>query len=384
MPGTFDDLNLNPLIVVEDDKENKVLPNEIDKIEKVIDEKDKPADKTNKGPKLAELEIDEDEDSKEKVIDSTKSAPAKVTPTETTDNESVKQWAKYYQEIGLLEGLDVDTFDGSAEDLNDLILEGQVTKINDGIEGYKQSVPQLVKDLLATWEDGADENTLRRLVEIKADSLSLDKIKDDDFKSNKELQKQVLVEYLQKTTQMSDKQITKHVNRLDELDELEEESTEALTKSKVLLKQEVDYIAKETKRQTEARSVEIADNQKKLKDAIKSTKEVITGIQITEGEKKDIENLIFSPVGRYQNGSPQFYVQKLYDEDPTGMMIKMNYLAVITKGFTDWSKIEKKATTAASKKVDYVFNSPPPKGVTQKVSTETDDWRSNLRKLKQK
>ncbi len=371
----FDELNLNPLLVVDDKEEGRQLPNEKDKSEDVVDT----TKVVNAKPELPTLEIDEDVVGKK----DDKVEPNNEDTTSTaTNNESVKQWAKYYQELGLIKGLDIDKFEGTQEDLTNKILEDDLDRVNSGIDEYKNSVPKIVQEILQHWEDGAPEESLRRVVEIKAESVSLNKITDTDFKTNKELQKQVLSNYLQKTTRMTDAKIKKHVERLEELDELEEESVEALTQSKVLLKQEEDYIKETTKKQQEEYQAQILDTQKKLKEGIKGTKEVITGINITEKEKKDIESYIFNPVGRYADGSNQFYVQKLYDEDPIGMTIKMNYLAVVTKGFTDWSKIENKATTVATKKVDSVFNQPPPKSSVPYVSTGSTDFRANLRGLK--
>lgn len=382
--GLFDEMNLNPLTVADDSDTERKLPNDTSLVEDTIDTdkiKPEPVNTKNVKPSLGEIEVDVEEDTTNLPDNKNQATDTSTDVDEDQDKEIVKQWANYYKEINLLENLDVDTFEGTMEDLRDKVLEDSIDRINNGIEEYKSSVPQVVQDILAHWEDGADSDTLRRVVELKAEAIDLNKIDASTFKSDKETQKKVLTSYLQKTTRMTDAKIKKYVDQKEELLELEDEATEALTESKVLLKQEEEHIKASTKVTNENREKTILANQTKLKDTIKGTTEVITGIKLTDGEKKDIENLVFNPVGRYSNGQPQFYLNKLFEDDPIGMSVKLNYLASVTKGFTDWSKIEKKAVTTATKKVDSVFNTPPPKGKRTPVTTESGDWKENLRKF---
>lgn len=371
----FDDLDFNPLIEVMSDEEEKAGKAAIT----VNTTEDPDDEKKKKVATIVDETIEVDEDSEdEKPNNPNEGFP--VNSNETSD-EVLKQWFSFYKEKGMI------AEDVNEEDLEDFdsLLEAaaakQLADTNSFVESYKDSLPKQIKDLMEVWEEGAEEEAFNKIINIKREQVKLDKLDDESIKSDVDIQKNLVREYMLKTTSLSEEKINKHIERLAGIEELEEEAISASTELKDILSKEETRIKEASKASAIENAKRITEQKASIKEYINKTKAVIDDIQVTDTERKEVENYIFNPVAKDQNGNPIFYIQKLMMEDPTGMAFKLNYLAVATKGFTDWSKITKKAITKASKKVDITFN-PPPSGTRQKVSSQAGDWREDLKRLK--
>ena len=62
-------------------------------------------------------------------------------------------------------------------------------------------------------------------------------------------------------------------------------------------------------------------------------------------------------VGQDNNGNPMNYVMQMRSKDPVKFDMAVTYLADLTKGFTDWSKISKTAKTNAVKEFEKTLQS---------------------------
>ena len=62
-------------------------------------------------------------------------------------------------------------------------------------------------------------------------------------------------------------------------------------------------------------------------------------------------------VGEDENGTPQNFVMSMRAQNPIGFDLAVTYLADVTKGFTDWSKIKKAGKTSAVKDFEKALSS---------------------------
>lgn len=88
---------------------------------------------------------------------------------------------------------------------------------------------------------------------------------------------------------------------------------------------------------------------------VNSTDEVIKGIKIGAKTKEDLIKQIITPVGNDKAGKPINAFYKAYNEDPIKNQVIQNYLFMVTKGYTDFSKINNAATSKASREIDEVL-----------------------------
>lgn len=369
--GIFDNLDFNPLISVETDEEEAALAAVAPEVKTKEEEEEEEKPSETKDEFIIEVEEDETPDN----------TPINRQDEQNTDNDSVKQWAAVYKEKGMLpEEVDTEEIQ-DFDDLLEKLQEQQLLASQALVESYKNSLPDKIKQLVETWEEGAEEEAFNKVLATKKEQVKLEKLDEDSIKGNIDTQKAILKTYLLKTTKLTEEKIDKHISRLESIEELEEEALTTAKELKDLLQNEEQEIKEKVKQNQIKRAEQAIKQKENLKSTISKTKAIIGDIQVTDGEKKEIENYLFNPVAKDQNGNPIFYIQKLMLDNPEEMTVKLNYLAVVTKGFTDWSKITKKAETKAAKKIDTTFN-PPPKQISNKKQTGSGDWRDNLKGFK--
>lgn len=378
----FNDLNLNPLIVVEDDNDAKNVQDQ--DIDTDTDEGSEHVDDKNKGkgtqrqePLTIEVDdTDEDEDE----IPLGERHDHEDDDSEV-DSDGLKAWVTFYREKGLIAEDVKDEDITDTESLFEKLREQQLSTANVLLESYKAQLPKEVRDLVEAWEDGAEGEAFKKVMGLRAEQIEFEKLTPESIKGSVDTQKNVVRNYLKRTTKHSDDKIEKYIKRLEDMEELEEEAVANAEELKTLVETEQKSI-RETAKAAEAKRVKDAQEQREdIVKFIKDTKAIIPDLNVTEGEKKEIENLIFSPVAKDANGNPVFYLQKLFSENPKEMAVKINYLAILTKGFTDYSKLFKKAETRVAKTVDKLLETKPPKSKTKNTKTEDDSWKENLRRI---
>lgn len=378
--GVFNDLNLNPFIVEEDDANGNVIK-DLDNDDDSNGDKSKENQNQNQNNKKeVTLEIEEDEEDETPIR---KNDVTSQNDEEDLDSDGLKQWTNFYREKGLIAE---DTKDEDITDIESLfekLQEQQLATANSLLDSYKAQLPKEIKDLVDAWEDGAEGEAFKKVIGLKAEEVEISKLTSETIKGNVELQKNVIRDYLKRTTKYNEARIEKEVKRLEDLEELEEEAQANAAELKTIVEEEQKNIRETAKVREKERTEAAIRHREDLQKYIKETKEIITDVVLTEGERKEVENLIFNPVAKDQNGNPVYYIQKLFNDNPKEMAVKINYLATLTKGFTDWSKLMKKAETRVNKKVDDLLNIRPPKSNKKETSNTNDSWKDNLRRLQQ-
>lgn len=331
----------------EEEKKDNLENDGLIEIPEVDDENDSNDDSDDK--KKAGKKDDEEEE--EEVDDKSKN--------NSSQEELLKGWGEYFKENEILAEDDLEGFNGTPDSLIEAFKKREIRVGLEMVDDYKSQLPDMLKYLADNWEDGVP---LTDLLNIKSNQIRYENITDEKIEQSVDTQKAVYADYLRKTTKYSEAKIEKEVSRLVELDELKDESKDALKELKAIEAEAEEIIKKETKKQREAR---IEANKKAIQTyekTAKSIKEVIPGIKIDQKLQEEILRKTIDPVGVDGNGNNVSYIQSIRNEDPYTFDIKLNYLMVLTKGLTDFSKITNTITTKATKDLNKVLNTAAPKG----------------------
>lgn len=285
---------------------------------------------------------------------------------ESTPEEALKHWSDFFKENSILNEEDLEGFNGSIESLSKAFEKREIRTGLEMVEDYKSQLPDTIKYLAENWEEGVP---LTDILNIKSNQIKYAGISDEKIEENVDTQKMIYREFLKKTSKFSEAKIDKEVNRLLDTDELKDEAKEALSELKKLESDAEETLRKETKKEQERRRDENYKIIKSYEKASKELKEVIPGVKLTEKEQKDIFDKTINPIGIDGNGNAVSYLQSLRDQDPIGHDLKANYFALITKNYTDFSKITNSVTTKATKDLSKMLNSPPPKAGKDNINT---------------
>jgi len=267
---------------------------------------------------------------------------------------ALKEFAKVLVENEVFQTLNIEEYDGSIEGLKDAIYN-QAKEIADERDA---SLPAVIKELIDNYEEGVP---LEELIKIKSSEIKYSSLDTEKIKEDESLQKQIYKDYLKKTTSFNDTRIEKEINRLVDLGELDKEVEEALPELVTLEKKKEKQLKEEVKQKQELQKKQQEETLKSIKTTTESfkNKEIVPGIKLTDKDVSSIYKSLTTPVGYDENGAPMSALHKLRSEDPIGFEVRLNYLATLTKGFTDFTPVIKKAGTVATKKLENTINSQP-------------------------
>lgn len=300
------------------------------------EQEEKPKKAAKKIAKTEEFEI-EDESEEEESDNS-----------EGTDEDEVKGLYKAVAKQFVNDGVftvDVDDFDGSPESFKGLM----INELEEWKKTYLEALPAVVKDLAENWEEGVD---LEKLIKVKSEQIRYSQIKEEALADSKELQKQVVRDFLKSTTKFSDQRIAREIERLEDTDELKQESFEALKEIKAIKLEEEEEIKQQEKEAI--KQAQLADK-KRLEDlqkTIEGTNEFVPGVKLSNAEKRDLFRFMTVPIGESETGEPVSQILAHRSKDPVGFDIKLAYF--VKAGFFDgdFNKITKKVTTKVLSKFE--------------------------------
>ncbi len=288
-----------------------------------------------------QVELDPDE-TEEEVKDTKEDEP------EVSANKVIAGWLSQNELLSYKE----DEFEDSEEFIKNKYNETIEAKAKEEVEAYKASLPEDFREALENLEAGVP---WQELAHTEAKMAEYSSIKMEDLKEDVSLQKEVVKQHLMSVGYDEDEADTK-IEKLEENLMLEEES---FTSIKKLVKSETKYkeqLIAESKMQAEEFRKEQEVKLKQFEDSVKSIKEIVPGLKVTEKELKEILNLTTKIVGKDKNGRPINGLKKLEMEDPN-FLAKVAYFAGVLKFNIEPLQIA--ATTAATKKVKETANSQP-------------------------
>lgn len=265
--------------------------------------------------------------------------------SEETQTSPFTPYAKFLIEEGILSNLNLDEFDGTAEALK----KAQANEINNGIEAYKNSLPREVKFLVDNYEAGVPFD---KILEISSRQIEYQSIEESSITDNEDLQKNLVKDYLKRTTRFSDEKIEKHINQLADLSELEDEARDALSNLVDFEKQELEA-AKEKAIADQNAAIEMQKKEiERLDKYLDETEEIIPNIKIPKVIKDKIKANLTTPVAQDEYGN-QFNKVGLYRaNNPMQFEVVLNYLFEVTNEFKDWSALGKAGKRSALKELE--------------------------------
>lgn len=277
-------------------------------------------------------EGNEDGDSQEEDTGSEENEKGEDADTDESKSNSSSPlipYAKYLKEEGILPNFNLEEFDGSIEGLR----EGMFKEIMGGIDAYKESLPETLKHLINNYEEGVP---LERLLEINSQKTKYTSITEEELE-NEDIQKSLVREYLTQTTKFSKEKIEKEINRLADLQELEEEAKTILPELVALQMEEEKAAIEQVRIQRENEERQRLQQLEELRTAVESIEEVIPGNKLSTSMKQRIYKNLTTPVAHTEQGMPVNKLGAYRIKNPVQTEIILNYIFEATNEFKDWS-----------------------------------------------
>lgn len=247
--------------------------------------------------------------------------PSKKEQTSSSSLPSLKVLANALYEKGVLSELDSSKLENASEDEAEVIIELIKAEIDKNVTSYRTGLPKTIQDLIENYEDNVP---LDRLINLKSTKMRLDSISDEQIKGNVDLQKLVISENY-KRLGMSEARIAKRIQQFEDLDQLEEESVDALADSKAFMEESIEKERITAKEQTKKFEDERKASLKSLQEDINETAFLVKDIKLSDREKKDLYESMTVPVGKDKNGNPMNKVMVTREKNPVGFEKLLHY-----------------------------------------------------------
>lgn len=257
------------------------------------------------------------------------------TPDPTPDPEpepegSFIPFIKHFADKGVLDLDENEEIEDSEEALEAVVEKTVTTRIKNGIDGYKQSLPEDGQKFLEFVENGGNPADFHKYYYQEATFESFD-ISDEDN------QKYVVKEAL-KLEGYSDEEIEDEIADAIDLGKLEKKATTHLKKLQKIEKEQKELLIESQKAYAKQQEEQQRKAWEEFKDGLYS-KESILGFKVNERVKNDIWDYMTKPIDK-KTGLTQY--QK--DMDEKGAEARYLYAWLMKTGF-DISKLEKLVET---------------------------------------
>lgn len=287
------------------------------------------------------------------ITDSDDTTKDSIETEETVDGDSsgelFKAFGSTLVEKGVFSEELFKDFDGT--------IDGLVTavdrEIGYGIESYKESLPDVLKELIDNYEEGVP---LDQLISTKSREISFNNITEDKLEEDVNLQKEIVRQYLE-STGLKENKIKKLIETYEDTDDLFSEAKDALGEIKDILKKEQEYIRKEQEQErklAEQRTKELLNT---VETTISKTEEIVPGIKLNEKVRKEIYSSMTQPTGRDADGNPINKVMEIRAKDPIKFEMTLHYLASLGIFEGKWDKIISTAKTSSVKELEKLIKS---------------------------
>jgi len=243
-------------------------------------------------------------------------------------NKPFAELSKIFYDEGLFTDFDEENFDKLVEDEGGNPVAAMATLMKNTLDKTHQewieSYPEPIQNIIKAHNNGVP---LDKMLEVKRNQLTLDKISENDLEGDNNLdkRKEVLEEHYKLTTNFSSIKIKKLIDQSINLGEDIEESKEALEEIKTFYKQEERRLKDETVKQEEQRKKIYEERMVELKNNIYSTKEIIPSIPLTKKEQDDLHKSMTSYNHVNSQGRPVTDVDYLFDKNPIEMRKALHY-----------------------------------------------------------
>lgn len=283
-------------------------------------------------------------------------------PRNEGDSSPITPFASLLHEKGFLPNLNWEDFN-AAEDKIEALADAMRKEVEFANANFINSFPEELVDLVKAVASGVPFDKLK---DNKVAELNYSTITQDSLSEDVSLQKRLVSESLA-AKGFNEKKIAKMLNTFEDTDSLEEEANDALVELKEFHKKQQEQIKlqyAEQQKQLEARHQQTI---RTINDTVKGTEEIVPGMKLNDSVKNRLIQNMTQIVGQSQDGTPLNFVMQTRAKNPLKFDMAVTYLADITNGFEDWSKIKTTAKTAATKDFkaalgEAITNSGAPKG----------------------
>lgn len=305
------------------DDRDPLFPNglmgEIDNPDTLDDDDDEP-----EGDDDASKEPDSSDDELEIELEKAAEDDGEASP--------IKILANYLRDEGI-----VDFKDEDFKDEESFINEVIENRIDAGVDEYKETLPDVIKDLINNYEDGVP---LSELLGLKVNNENYTRLSDSDLEDNETLQKNVIREHYKRLGYKEDKIRTK-IERLEARAELEEEAKDSLEELKEILQEEEANYKQHNKNAELARTQQYETAKVEFKTNLDKREEIFKGLKLTPKQKDQL----FSGIFVADKDGKNELIKKI-EKDPD-YNLKVAYMTLVL----DWdlSALEKLANTKAAR-----------------------------------
>ncbi|KKP51370.1 MAG: hypothetical protein UR43_C0022G0008 [candidate division TM6 bacterium GW2011_GWF2_33_332] len=335
--------------------------------QKPVKDKSEPGKKAKDDTLIVDVQDNEnpdDDDNKKDTVKPGKDKKGGGAPDE--GNESpVYLHAAALLEHGVLPNFDLKSLDGlepvaAIIKLNEHIQTQIDESIQEGVEEYKSTIGDKAVKFIADLEKGIPFESL-------ADNYSLEErygsITKKSLAEDEKLQEQVYKDLLT-LKGFSEAKINKMVAIAKEKEDLLEEATEGLGEIQSTIEEERKEMRIQAERQKTAKDESIRKTKEAVQSAVKATKEIIPGIEVTEEEKKELIKSLTVPVyftNKQGEKIPMSAAMAQRAKNPLAFELRLAYF--IKNGFFDdkikdgaFDVFTKKVETSATKRLGSILN----------------------------
>ena len=256
--------------------------------------------------------------------------------------------ATVLQEQGLLPSLDID--------------DTKIETVDDLANAFTTQVDDLVKTKLvekvgeSAYEYLINGIPLEQVEEYKANDDYLTGLDENKLADDLELSKKIIYQdYINQG--FSEARATRLVDRTASLgeDSIIEDAMDSLESVKAYnTKYMEDQKNINIQAQAAAAESRVA-NERKLKDSVYGTKELLKGQPISKAIQDKVFNNMTKIVGKSPDGSDENSLMKSRRENPVDFDTKLYYIYEMTKGFTDFSSLTKAGKSQAVKELENAY-----------------------------
>jgi len=265
--------------------------------------------------------------------------------TPNSDNK-LSPFAAVLKEKGVLPNIDLKELSKlNSEDQIDYLVDKQDELIANGISQWIDTLPPVLQRVVENYAEGVPLNRILNVVDKLTEYSS---IKEEDLVKDDAMMKRVLLEdKISKGYSKADAE-----EEIDSLVDLEKPAKSALKRLQAEQINKLDVDKQRALKDKNAFEQRNRDTINYVSKIVKDSKEIIPGLPLNEMSKSRIMESMFQPVDYDKNGNPISKVQAMRNEDPIRFELAIHYLADITNGFTDYSKLVKSAKTNAVKELE--------------------------------
>lgn len=332
------------------------------------------------------IEEDEDEVTSEPELEDLEAVDPQTQEADQDSQESeddagqneLSGYFNFMKENNLLLLDDEFEFDGTEEGFETAIKSSQENLQYAAANQIWQQLPEDFQTLLEYGlNGGTDINKVKQFVSNNTDLNSLD-LEDID------VQEQVVTNYLKKTTKFSDSKIIKHIERLKDLDMLEEEAVSAKPELKQMYDAEKQELLLQSQKEEE-------EHMKLIEDSYNSFVSTVTELELPKEKQQKIVNAIwkqghgegkkysyFNYIDSQIRNNPEHLAQLVelyldYDSDKgfTSDRLKKKVKSEVNRGFRD------SLNSLGKGKGPMIGGKKPSKKRIKSASNDLELWRNN-------